>query len=59
MTFEITFEMTFEKWKFMVGDIVYLVSGFRLDDLPDENYHINYENDMNVCDMAKIYIINN
>jgi len=50
---------TFEKWKFMVGGIVYLILGFKLDDLPDENYHINYENDMHVCDMAKIVILNN
>ena len=48
----------FKKWKFMVEKIVYLVTDFKLDDLPDENYHINYENGMHVCDMAKIVILN-
>ena len=54
-----TIKMSFEKWKFMVDGIVYLILGFRLDDLPDENYHINYENGIHVCDMAKIVITNN
>ena len=49
-------DYSFKYWKFSVESIVYLLTGFKLDDLPDENYHINYENGMHICDMAKIIL---
>ena len=51
--------MDFEYWKFSVESIVYILTGFKLDDLPDENYRINYENGLHICDMAKIVLNDN
>ena len=50
--------ISFEDWRFLVESIVYLLTGFKLDELPDENYYVNYENGMHVCDMAKIVSLN-
>ena len=50
--------VSFNYWKQSVENVVYLLIGLHLDDLPDENYHINYENGFHVCDMAKIVILN-
>ena len=48
----------FEEWKRIVGDIVFVSIGYHLDDLPDEDYRINYDNNLHYCDMAKI-VVNN
>jgi len=43
----------FEQWKGLVNDIVFVSIGYRLDDLPDEDYRVNYDNGLHFCDMAK------
>lgn len=48
--------MGFEYWKQSVENVVFLLTGHFLDDLPDENYRINYDNGLHICDMAKIII---
>ena len=50
--------VSFEKWKQCVDDIVFVIIGYHLDDLPDENFRINYDNNLNYCDMAKIILSN-
>ena len=48
---------SFEKWKYKVEIIVHKETGLHLDELPDENYHINYENGMNFTEMANYIIL--
>ena len=49
---------TFEDWKELVDQMVYVLIGFHLDDLPDENYRVNYEYKLKFCDMANIVVSN-
>jgi len=49
---------TFEMWKKMVDDIVFVSIGYHLDDLPDEDFYVNYEENLDIYDMAKIVIDN-
>ena len=51
--------LTFEKWKESVAIIVYAKFRCNLDDLPNENYSINYNNNMTSVIMANIVIENN
>ena len=47
---------TFEMWKKMVVDIVFVSIGYHLGDLPDEDFYVNYEENLDIYDMAKIVI---
>ena len=49
---------TFEDWKELVDQMVYVLIGYHLDDLPDENYRVNYEYKLKFCDMANIVVSN-
>jgi hypothetical protein len=49
---------TFEEWKKIINDIVFISIGYILDDLPDEDFRINYDNGIYYGDMAKIVIDN-
>lgn len=49
---------SFEQWRNLVDSIVFIVINLHLDDLPDEDFRINYDNGLHVCDMAKLVIIN-
>ena len=42
----------------MVDDIVFVSIGYHLDDLPDEDFYVNYEENLDIYDMAKIVIDN-
>ena len=43
-------------WKKMVDDIVFVSIGYHLGDLPDEDFYVNYEENLDIYDMAKIVI---
>lgn len=49
--------MDFLEWKKKVEIIVYSLTNFHLDDLPDEDFYMNYENGTTFKQMAE-YIIN-
>ena len=51
--------LTFKEWKDAVDVIVYKKIKYNLDDLPDENYHVNYDNNITTIIMANIVIENN
>jgi hypothetical protein len=51
--------MTFEQWKKQVENIVYTEIQCYLDDLPDENYKLNYNYNVSPEVMAQIVINNN
>ena len=44
----------FYEWKKLVDSIVFILTGYYLDDLPDEDFRINFDNGLHPCDMAKI-----
>jgi hypothetical protein len=49
----------FFSWRSRVEKIVYDNLKVFLDDLPDENYRINFENGVSVQTMAEIVLSNN
>jgi len=49
---------TFEEWKNLVDQLVFVLIGYHLDDLPDENYRLNYDTGLKFCDMGKIVVSN-
>ena len=46
----------YREWMNTVSKIVYMKIHIHLDDLPDENYRINFDQDMTAEDMAKIVL---
>ena len=44
----------FYKWKKIVDNLVFVLIAHHLDDLPDEDFRINFDNGLHPCDMAKI-----
>ena len=54
-----SFIVDFIIWKDLVDSIVFIATGYHLDDLPDEDFRINFDNGLNICDMARIVINNN
>ena len=50
---------TFKIWMKRVSKIIFGTLDISLDDLPDENYRINYDAGMSVELMAEIVINNN
>ena len=50
---------TFFSWRSKVEKIVYNNLKVFLDDLPDENYRINFENGVSAQTMAEIVLSNN
>jgi hypothetical protein len=44
----------FYQWRELVNSIVFILTNNFIDDLPDENYRINFDNGLHACDMAKI-----
>ena len=48
----------FYEWKKLVDSIVFILTGYYLDDLPDENYRLNYDTGLKFCDMGKIVVSN-
>ena len=51
--------MSFDQWIIIVGNIVYEETGMDIDDLPDENYRINYDSGVSAVTMSQIVISNN
>ena len=51
--------ISFKSWKEQIENEIMCKLNVSLDDLPDENYHINYENGMSVDEMINIIIENN
>ena len=49
---------TFDEWKKLVDQLVFVLIGYHLDDLPDENYRLNYDTGLKFCDMGKIVVSN-
>ena len=49
---------SFEEWMYKVEEIIYKKLEFKLDDLPDEQYRINYDEGITPQDMGKIIISN-
>ena len=49
---------TFDEWKNLVDQLVFVLIGYHLDDLPDENYRLNYDTGLKFCDMGKIVVSN-
>jgi hypothetical protein len=57
--FIINKNISFESWKQQIENEIFYRFNLILDDLPDENYHINYENGMSCDEMIHIIIKNN
>ena len=51
--------ISFKEWKELVQDKIFIRYSVLLDDLPDENYHVNYEDGMIVKEMVEIVVKNN
>ena len=51
--------ISFTEWKQLVQDKIFIKYSVLLDDLPDENYHVNYEDGMCVNEMVEIVVKNN
>ena len=43
----------------LVDSIVFIKTGYHLDDLSDEDFRINFDNGLYACNMARIVINNN
>jgi len=50
-------EYSFKEWKSKVEQIVYKSIGLYLDDLPDEDFMMNYEDSVTPDDMAAIVLL--
>ena len=51
--------LSFNQWKDIIEKTIFFNINLLLDDIPDENYHINYDNGMTTDEMVSIIIKNN
>ena len=51
--------MNFNQWYDAVGELVYDETGMDIDDLPDEEYRLNYDAGVTAVTMSQIVMSNN